>query len=535
VTTNARDAASAHESLRRGAWADAAHAFASVLAEADDPLAHEGAAQACWWLDDGEGCLGHREAAYRGHRGNADDLAAARAATALAWDSVLFGRGAAVARGWLARAGDLLDGKPVSVEHGWYAVRAAELALGVDDDPIAAAGWAEQACAIARAVVDADLAFTGQAYTGLALVMTGDVDAGIRLLDGAVAAATGGDVTDPMWMGKICCWLIIACRQSQDIERAAEWSARVAEISRIRDLAPLTSVCRIQYAAVQMERGVWGDADAQLRSTLTTLAVSQRESRVEAVAQLGELRRRQGRLAEAESLLRQAEFFGPAIVSRARLRFDQGDPATAWAELSAHLAELPVSNLLARAAVLPAAVAAAVALGRTDDAGALAGELESTARTVGTEPLHAYAAAAAASVASVASGASATTALRCWRDAVRRFSASGMRYEESQSRGGLGDALAAFGDLAGAREQRRAAAAILAELGVHSGAEASILTVRQAEVLRLIAAGLTNAEIARELTLSEHTVHRHVANILTALGLTSRAAAAAYATSAHLI
>ncbi|MCI0158357.1 helix-turn-helix transcriptional regulator [Leifsonia shinshuensis] len=526
---NAPDPVSARESLRRGAWAEAVGAYSAVLAVEDDPIAHEGIAQAYWWLDDGVQCLRHREAAYRGHRDRGDDLGAARAATSLAWDALLFGQGAAVARGWIARAGDLLESEPLAVEHGWYAVRAAELALSVDEDPVSALDWSERACATGRRVADADLAFAGQAYAGLSMVMAGDVDAGIRLLDGAVAAATAGDVADPMWMGKICCWLIVACRQSQDIERAAEWSARVAEISRARDLAPLTSVCRIQYAAVQMERGGWRDADLQLRSTLTALSDSRRESRVEAVAQLGELRRRQGRLAEAESLLRQAEFFGPAIVSRARLHLDLGDAATAWTALRAHLADLPTTNLLTRAAVLPAAVEAALAADRVDDANALVAELETTADLVGTEPLRAFAAAAAASIAS------GPAALSRWREAVHRFAASGLRYEEARARRALGDALAALGDPAGAREQQHVADSILSDLGVHSGVGASVLTTRQAAVLRLIAAGMTNVEIAHELTISEHTVHRHVANILTELGLTSRAAAAAYATSAHLI
>lgn len=58
---------------------------------------------------------------------------------------------------------------------------------------------------------------------------------------------------------------------------------------------------------------------------------------------------------------------------------------------------------------------------------------------------------------------------------------------------------------------------------------ASPLTERQIEVIRLIARGLSNTEIAEQLHLSKHTVHRHIANIYSALDLGSRAAAAAYA------
>jgi DNA-binding NarL/FixJ family response regulator len=55
------------------------------------------------------------------------------------------------------------------------------------------------------------------------------------------------------------------------------------------------------------------------------------------------------------------------------------------------------------------------------------------------------------------------------------------------------------------------------------------LSRREMEVLDLVAQGLTNRDIAARLVLSEHTVNRHVANILRKLGLSSRAAAASLA------
>jgi DNA-binding NarL/FixJ family response regulator len=60
------------------------------------------------------------------------------------------------------------------------------------------------------------------------------------------------------------------------------------------------------------------------------------------------------------------------------------------------------------------------------------------------------------------------------------------------------------------------------------GAAAPVLTPRELDVLRLVARGLTNPDIARQLVLSEHTVHRHLANISRKLNLSSRAAAAAW-------
>ena len=63
----------------------------------------------------------------------------------------------------------------------------------------------------------------------------------------------------------------------------------------------------------------------------------------------------------------------------------------------------------------------------------------------------------------------------------------------------------------------------------------SPLSSREAEVLRLVSTGMSNREIAATLVLSEHTVHRHVANILRKLALSSRAAAAAQAARAGII
>jgi LuxR family transcriptional regulator, maltose regulon positive regulatory protein len=63
----------------------------------------------------------------------------------------------------------------------------------------------------------------------------------------------------------------------------------------------------------------------------------------------------------------------------------------------------------------------------------------------------------------------------------------------------------------------------------------TVLTPRELEVLTLVAQGLSNAGIARRLVLSEHTVHRHLANILRKLDLSSRAAAAAWGVRAGLV
>jgi ATP/maltotriose-dependent transcriptional regulator MalT len=95
-------------------------------------------------------------------------------------------------------------------------------------------------------------------------------------------------------------------------------------------------------------------------------------------------------------------------------------------------------------------------------------------------------------------------------------------------------------DLAEATHQARQAlrpgreAPHASDPGAGSAGTAPVLTPRELDVLRLVAQGLSNLGIARQLFLSEHTVHRHLANIFGKLGLSSRSAATAWAVRAGL-
>ncbi|GAA1806948.1 alpha/beta fold hydrolase [Agromyces neolithicus] len=80
------------------------------------------------------------------------------------------------------------------------------------------------------------------------------------------------------------------------------------------------------------------------------------------------------------------------------------------------------------------------------------------------------------------------------------------------------------------------ASSVAVASGISSTSRAAVsLTDREREVLRLVARGETDAEIAAHLVLSAHTVHRHIANIRTKLGVPSRTAAAAWALRNQLI
>lgn len=249
--------------------------------------------------------------------------------------------------------------------------------IGHDPNRALAAGL--RGSAIARRLGLGDLEVVGLALQGLAMTSAGDVEGGMARLDASVAGATSGDVADPMWMGKVCCWLIAACSRNGDVTRAADWCRRVEAICAERDLTPLFNVCRIQYASFKVARGSWREAERELTGVLERLSGSRRTSRLEAVVQLGELRRRQGRFDEAEALFAQAELHPSAIAGRARIHMSGGEYAVAWTSIRGLLEGLPKDSRLLRADVLHLAVVVAHATDEEDAARLLAAELRETA------------------------------------------------------------------------------------------------------------------------------------------------------------
>ncbi|MHA6695732.1 helix-turn-helix transcriptional regulator [Homoserinimonas sp. A520] len=539
MSVTPEDVAAAKAALRAGRWPEAAAAYSALAVATDDPSAHDGLAQASWWLDDSETTLQAREAAYRGFRAIGKDRDAVRTAATLGYDSMLFSMGVAVGRGWLSRAADLLDGRSDLVEAGWLAVRKAEVALAIDHNATEALAAATSAQRVGRGTDDDDLVVVGQALAGLSLVRLGDVSAGMPLLDAAATAATSGDVDDIMWIGKICCWLISACQETHDVDRATQWCARVDELCTRQELAPLFAACRTLYASVLVAQGEYAEAEEKLVDVLALLEHSRRVGRLDAVVQLGELRRRQGRLADAESLLRQGGFDTRAMTGLAQVKLAQGDAASAWSIISELLRSVPPEQQLERVDPLAAAVEIGVTAGHTAEAQDAARELRAIAERIRTDFLVGAAAAAEARLSEP------EQAVVLWQVSVRRLNAARLPFDEADCRLELAEVMLALGDRTGSREHAALALDVLLPLqagqaidrarrllGQHN---AGPLTGRQTEVLRLVARGLSNVEIAAALHLSEHTVHRHIANIYSALDLGSRAAAAAYAVNRRII
>jgi ATP/maltotriose-dependent transcriptional regulator MalT len=525
------------DALSRGAWDEAL----DLLRGIDDPVALEAVGTAHWWLDDADATLDARERAYRLYRERGDDAGAARVAGALAWDSVLFGGRTAVARGWLERGARLLEGTAPGPEHAWLAVREAEIALatGAPDDARAAA---ERSIAIGGEIGREDIQVVGRSLEGLALVHEGLVDDGMRRLDESAVAATAGDLKDLMWIGKVCCNLIAAWERVGDVERATQWCEEVKEFARRWELRTLFSICRTQYAAILLRTGAWPEAEAELEAALGVLSGGRRSALVDGTARLGELRRRQGRRDEARALFARSERSWTSRTGSVELALDEGDATTALALAERLERATEGSRELDRIDVLSVLAQAAVAAGRVDEALAAAAELRELAEHVGTTAAGATAA-YAAGVCALATG-DLELARRSLDDAVDLYGLGEAPYERARARLLLARALFELGTADRARAEAAAARAAFLELdarGEMSAAErllerglpardgANPLTRREREVLAFVAAGRTNREIASELVLSQHTVHRHMANILRKLGEPTRAAAAARA------
>jgi DNA-binding NarL/FixJ family response regulator len=293
-------------------------------------------------------------------------------------------------------------------------------------------------------------------------------------------------------------------------------------------------------------RGAWAEALAEARRASERCIQGNNPGAAGEASNLqGEVHRLVGDFAAAEDAYRRASQLGrepqPGL---ALLRLAQGDTGAAMTMIRRVLAE--VTERPHRAALLPAMVEIMIAAGEADEARTACDELDEIAAAYETGMLDAVAAQARGAVL-LAEG-DAERALVALRRGVRGWQELDAPYETARARAllaracrDLGDADSAAMELAAAREALSALGATpaLAEIDAFDAPEASRdthgLTARELEVLRLIAGGHTNKAIAAELVLSERTVERHVSNIFAKLGVSTRAAATAFAYEHELV
>ena len=523
--------------LGRGAWGEAQAHFEAAVAESETPEALIGLGIAGRSQFDMAVALDAHERGYRLARSLDDTRAAARLAIELVFDALAF-RGPAEAGGWLERAGHLLEQVPgPSEEHGILLYLRASFALHCHD-PATARRLAAEAGEMARSfgIVDAELVC--RSLEGLALVVAGEIEEGMRRLDESTAAAVSGEIANVGFVEVICCNLIDACKLVRDLDRAAEWCLRVEEIAERAGDKGMFATCRIHYGEVLLWRGAWAQAEDALTAACRDFAEVPAKA-ADGVIRLAELRRRQGRAEEAAALLDQAADHRLAPLVRAGIELDGGDPSRAADEAERFLRRTGEDDRFERMPGLELLVRARLALGQSTEADVAARELEEIATSAATPPLRASALLARGRVAAVSSPEAAPALLE---DAADVFHESGVRYEAAQARLELAGALLAAGRGEAAERAESRARAELAELGLASPrparrADSDPLTAREREVLRLVAQGRSNDEIATELVLSVRTVESHVASIYGKIGVsgrTARAAATAWALASGL-
>jgi DNA-binding CsgD family transcriptional regulator len=387
-----------------------------------------------------------------------------------------------------------------------------------------------------------DLAAAAAQFQGMVCIKQGKVEEGLRLLDEAMIVVTAGE-TSPFLAGVVYCGVIACCEEAFDPRRAREWTDALTRWCEEQpQMVAFTGRCLAHRAGIKQLHGAWRDAldEARLARERCEQAMN-RAATGQALYQQGELHRLQGDHDSAEAAYKEASRFGrepqPGF---ALLRLAQGDLEAAQAAIGRVLDEM--TEPLLRAVILPAYAEITLAAGERDAARRASGELAEIAAASGRPMLDAIAAFVRSAV-ELADG-EARAALAPLRRASQIWQELDAPYELARTRALMGLACRELGDDDSAALEFEAARASFEELGAApdlarlvsaSGAAPHGLSARELEVLRHVAAGKTNRQIAEELVVSEHTVARHLQNIFSKLGVSSRTAATAFAFENRLV
>ena len=441
--------------------------------------------------------------------------------------------------GWLARAGTLVSQHGLDcVERGYLLLPEALMVMGGGDLHGALDRFGE-AGELAQRFGDQDLAALGMIGRGEALLRSGRVADGMRLFDEAMVSVTAGE-TSPVVSGVVYCAVIDGCHQAFDLRRAREWTAALSRwCAGQPGLVPYRGQCLVHRAQILQVGGEWDEAMTEAQRACERLTKPPHPAIGMAYYELGELYRLRGELTDAEAAYRRAHAAGrrphPGL---ALLRLSEGRVDDAVAAIERALDD--AHDHVSRVQLLPAFIEVMLTAAETADARRAADELADLAAGAPVGLLHAVAAQARGAV-SLAEGEPGA-ALEALHAACRAWQDMEAPYEAAQVRVLIAVACRMVGDPDTAELECDAARAVFERLGARPalarldalvrrpvGHGPPPVTARELDVLRLVAAGKTNREIAEALSISERTVERHLGNIFTKLDVPNRAAATAYA------
>lgn len=491
---------------------------------------------AAYLVGDLDGAIRELQRAHSLGVARGDRLGAARDAHELAM--LLAERGEpAVAAGWVARARRLIEDEPDDcVVRGYLLVHEMFPLLGAGDYA-GAAGRSERMVAIGRASHDAGLVAFGLASLGRSLLYSGQVREGLARLDEAMVALTTGEVP-PVMAGHVFCAMIEGCQEIEDYRRMTEWTDALTQWCDDQSgLVRFTGQCAVHRGQILRAHGSFRDALDELALAAERYTAAGLDPAIGlAMYERGEVLRTLGELDAAEAAYAEAARYGHepqpglALLSLARGR-------TGAAVASVHRLLAEARNPVERARCLGAAAEILVSAGELEAAKDASDELQAIADSLGSAAITASAAYAGGLVALAENdpAGSLTHLRRAWKGWID----VGARYDAARARVRIALALRALGDDVSATSELSVALRTFTELGAEPARREverllgtglpDGLSPREVEVLRLVASGRSNPQIADALFLSEKTVARHLSNIFTKIRVTSRTAAAAYA------
>ncbi len=508
-------------------WRAAYDAF--VQAEATTSLAADdldAMAAAAWRLGHGKEALRVAERVYT-QLARTDPPGAAMKAVelGLAWST----RGDLnIGRGWINRARRLLGDETQGLTHAYLAYLEALVAMVSGDTQtlVERVATLQDSCRRLDSPAVTALCRVAEALAAIGETRIADAYA---LIDEALLPILADELPID-WAGDIYCVVLTQCHRLGDLPRMREWTRSMERwCADFAASATYGGVCDVHRLQIQAASDDYRMLEERLTTTSMGLEDVNAYAAAEGYYQLGEVRRRRGDADGALAAFARARALGKdPQPGEALTRCAHGDSDRAWTDLRVALAEEDRSG---RMRLLHGAIDIALARDDLDEAERYCGELESGAQAFDTPGFRAWAAHSRGAI--LVQCKRYAEALDALQVALREYRTQQSRYETAQVYDCMAVAHKGLGDDGLAAADAATAENIYTQLGVEPAQVCGSptpagLTKRELEILRLVAAGETNKQIAERIFISEKTVARHLANVYAKLGVSSRTAAAAW-------